>query len=316
MPTSELPALRFDDPVEQRGEALRQAAVSFGAVAVDGLDRLIEKADAATDAAAEFFDADASVKELSRCPPDQLARGWNSYTDDEGRPTFERLSFGQFDDAHQAAAAGVPEEYLDLFAAPNIWPAGRLRSLVEDYRDAAAQLCADVLSEIAVAFGYPGDAFTADRADHTNTALTRYFPGGKQPDGPIGPDTGADLGYAVHRDATFATALTERGEPECLLIQNLLDGTWHAVNAKPGAMIVIFGTALERRTGKAIRAARHLVLSPRREPRYSTGVFYNAALTTSVLPDGVQPGATDATGAPAVTTIGDLYHRFISSALR
>jgi len=49
-------------------------------------------------------------------------RGWRQWPDDFGHLELERFMVAQFDGIPDASAAGLPEEYLGLYAIPNAWP--------------------------------------------------------------------------------------------------------------------------------------------------------------------------------------------------
>ena len=81
---------------------------------------------------------DQRIERLLSLPRDRKAelasptghpyRGWRQWPDDFGRLELERFNVGQFDDADQARAAGLGEEYLGLYAHRNVWPTDEPRA--------------------------------------------------------------------------------------------------------------------------------------------------------------------------------------------
>ncbi|HEV2639172.1 MAG TPA: 2OG-Fe(II) oxygenase family protein [Actinocrinis sp.] len=304
--TVNLPIFRFRDQAEERREVLRTAGETVGAVLVVDLAPLCELAGRVAAAVTGYFDLDHGVKAAAAGPLGRLGHGWSSDVDAAGRPTFERLSIARFDDAGAAAAAGVGPEHLDLYEHTNVWPDGALRDLVDRFRTASAIVCEDLLRETAKAVGLPANTFVAHGPDHTDVALTRYAP--RDEPGPGEPD---EFGYAPHRDSTFVSLLSEHGEGGCLQVHDVADDSWITAAPKPGSLVFIFGTLVERRTGGLVRAGRHRVLSPVKAARTSASVFYNASLTTSVLPGSGGPEPAPAPeGLPA--TVGEVYRGLLT----
>jgi isopenicillin N synthase-like dioxygenase len=101
-------------------DAVRTATEEFGAVQVvnHGVPQ---------DLVADLNARMARLLGLPRAEKAKLAsphpyRGWRQWPDDFGRLELERFMVAQFDDIEAARAAGVPEEYLGLFAHANLWP--------------------------------------------------------------------------------------------------------------------------------------------------------------------------------------------------
>src|SRR6478609_5003595 len=102
-------------------EAVRTATEQFGAVQVvnHGVPQ---------DLVADLSARAGRLLSLPRAEKAKLAsphpyRGWRQWPDDFGRLELERFMVAQFDDIDAARAAGVAEEYLDLFAHANLWSA-------------------------------------------------------------------------------------------------------------------------------------------------------------------------------------------------
>src|SRR5215469_10877273 len=88
-------------------------------------------------------------------------RGWRQWPDDFGRLELERYNVAQFDTPQDARAGGVGEEYLGLYAHPNVWPADdpRLRAVTFSYIDACRRLAERMLELYALAEGVPAGTF-------------------------------------------------------------------------------------------------------------------------------------------------------------
>ena len=92
-------------------------------------------------------DLNARMARLLGLPPAEKAklasphpyRGWRQWPDDFGRLELERFNVAQFDDIEAARAAGVPADYLGLFAHANLWPRDDpgLRDAAAGYIEAA-----------------------------------------------------------------------------------------------------------------------------------------------------------------------------------
>jgi isopenicillin N synthase-like dioxygenase len=216
-------------------------------------------------------------------------RGWRQWPDDFGRLELERFNVGQFDDAGHARAAGLPEEYLGLYAHANVWPADDpgLRDLAFRYIAAAQSLAERVLGLYARAQGLPDGTFPVDPLPYLSLTVNNY---------PIWtyPQTDRDedkLLLLEHADGTVLTVLAQAGEYEGLQIQ-LPDGDWLPVPIVPGALQVFSGTLLTRWTNGRLRPARHRVVAGGTATRRSTGIFYYPALDRVLEPLApfVEPG--------------------------
>jgi flavonol synthase len=216
-------------------------------------------------------------------------RGWRQWPDDFGRLELERFNVGQFDNAADARAAGLPEEYLGLYAHANVWPADDrgLRDLTHQYLSASRAVAERVLGLYARAQDLPADTFPVGPLPHLKLTVNDY------PTWTY-PDTGRDedkLLLLEHADGTAVTVLIQQGDYEGLQIQ-LPDGDWLPVPIVPGALLVFSGTLLTRWSNGLLRPARHRVVAGGSVTRRSTAVFYYPSLEQVLepLPAFTEPG--------------------------
>ncbi|HYB18529.1 MAG TPA: 2OG-Fe(II) oxygenase family protein [Streptosporangiaceae bacterium] len=215
-------------------------------------------------------------------------RGWRQWPDDFGRLELERFNVAQFDGVAEASEAGVPEQYLGLFAHANVWPADNpgLREAAFGYLTACLGLAERMLGLYARAHAVPGDAFVMGRLPHVRLTVNDY-PTWTYPDAAAEEDK---LLLLEHADDSAVTILAQQGDYEGLQIQ-APDGTWIGVPIIPGALQVFSGTLLARWTGGRLRPGRHRVVAGGTVTRRSTAVFVYPSLEVVVEPFG--PFAAD-----------------------
>jgi flavonol synthase len=225
-------------------------------------------------------------------------RGWRQWPDDFGRLELERFNVGQFDDAEQARAAGLAEEYLGLYAHPNVWPADdpELRDLTFRYIAAGQSLAERLLGLYARAQGLPESTFPVDPLPYLSLTVNNY------PTWTY-PDTGRDedkLLLLEHADGSVLTVLAQTGDYEGLQVQRP-DGDWLPVPVVPGALQVFSGSLLTRWTNGLLRPARHRVVAGDTATRRSTAIFYYPSLGRVLEPLApfIEPG--EETGYEPVT---------------
>jgi flavonol synthase len=208
-------------------------------------------------------------------------RGWRQWPDDFGRLELERFNVGQFDTIEDAHEAGLPDEYLGLYAHGNIWPADdpELRDVTFRYIDASRRVAERMLGLYARALGVPEDTFPRSALPHLTLTVNNY------PTWTY-PDTGDDedkLLLLEHADGSAVTVLSQDGDYEGLQAQ-LPDGTWLPVPIVPGALQVFSGTLLTRWTNGRLRPVRHRVVAGGTVTRRSTAVFYYPSLDSVIEP--------------------------------
>ena len=216
-------------------------------------------------------------------------RGWRQWPDDFGHLELERFNVAQFDGIPDASAAGVPAEYLGLYAHANTWPEDDpgLRETAFGYMEACRGLAARMLGLYARAQGLPEGTFGLGRVPHYRLTVNDYPTWTYQADsvGDAGgaADAGDKLLLLEHADDSAVTILAQQGEYEGLQVQGP-DGGWNRVPLIPGALQVFSGHLLARWTGGRLRPGRHRVLAGGTETRRSTAVFVYPALETVVEP--------------------------------
>jgi isopenicillin N synthase-like dioxygenase len=211
-------------------------------------------------------------------------RGWRQWPDDFGRLELERFNVAQFDDMAEAAAAGVGEEHLGLYAHANLWPADDpgLREAARAYMAACRGLAERMLRWYGRALGVGEDTFALGRLPHFRLTVNEY---------PTWTyESGDKLLLLEHADDSAVTLLAQQGDYEGLQLQ-APDGTWITVPLVPGALQVFSGSLLARWTGGRLRPARHRVVAGGTVTRRSTAVFVYPALETVVEPLGPFAGA-------------------------
>ncbi len=296
--TYQIPVVDLETALSPRPPAglldtIRAAAEQFGVVQVTnhGVDPgLID----------EFGRRTGRLLALPRAEKAKLAsptghpyRGWRQWPDDFGRLELERYNVAQFDTPEDASAAGVPREYLGLYAHPNVWPADdpRLRAVTFDYIAASRRLAERMLKLYARAMGVPASTFPLGSPPHLRLTVNDY-PTWSYPEA-----SDADkLLLLEHADDSALTVLSQAGDYEGLQVQ-MPDDSWLPVPIVPGALQVFSGTLLTRWTNGRLRPGRHRVVAGGTVTRRSTAVFCYPSLDTVVQPVAFAgPEGTDDAG--------------------
>jgi flavonol synthase len=270
-------------------DAVKEATETVGIIQVinHGVpDRLITEFDQRI---GRLLDLPRDLKAELASPTGHPYRGWRQWPDDFGRLELERFNVGQFDDAEHARAAGLPEEYVGLYAHENVWPGDdpELRDLTFRYIAAGRSVAERVLGLYARAQGLPDPTFPVSPLPYLSFTVNNY------PTWTY-PDTGNDedkLLLLEHADGSAVTILSQGGDYEGLQIQ-LPDGDWHPVPIVPGALQVFSGTLLTRWTNGMLRPARHRVVAGGTQKRRSVAIFYYPGLEQVLEPltPFVEPG--------------------------
>ncbi|MEV6931335.1 2OG-Fe(II) oxygenase family protein [Dactylosporangium sp. NPDC051485] len=220
-------------------------------------------------------------KEQLASPTAHPYRGWRQWPDDYGRLELERFSFGQYDDPASAAAAGVPQRYLGLFAHANVWPPQEpgLREVARAYHDAYVGVARRVLAVYARAIGVPVETFPWHRPEYT-TFVVNDYPTWTYPDPAADEEK---LLLLEHADNSVLTVLHQEGDYAGLQGQRA-DGTWVPVPIVPGALQVFTGSLLTTWTNGLLRPGRHRVVAGGSVTRRSAAVFVHPSLDTVVEP--------------------------------
>jgi flavonol synthase len=240
------------------------------------------------DLAADLSRRTARLLSLPRAEKAKLAsphpyRGWRQWPDDFGRLELERFNVAEFDGVAEASAAGVPEEYLGLYAQANLWPEDDpgLREVAREYMAACLGLARRMLGLYARAQGLPEDTFGMGALPHHRLTVNDY-PTWAYRDAAEDEDK---LLLLEHHDDSAVTILAQQGDYEGLQIQGP-DGSWIPVPIRPGALQVLSGSLLTRWTGGRLRPGQHRVVAGGTVTRRSIAVFVYPSLDVVVEPLG------------------------------
>jgi flavonol synthase len=280
IPVIELEAAAGESPPAGLLSAVRTAIEQFGVVQVTGHGIDPGLTDEFSQRIGRLLARPRAEKAKLASPTGHPYRGWRQWPDDLGRLELERYNVAQFDTPADASAAGVPAEYLGLFAHPNVWPADdpRLRPVMLGYIDACRRLADRMLDLYARAVGVPPGTFPLGAVPHLRLTVNDY-PTWTYPDA---PDQDKLL-LLEHADDSALTVLRQAGDYEGLQIQTP-DGDWTPVPIIPGALQVFSGTLLTRWSNGRLRPARHRVVAGGTVTRRSTAVFCYPSLDTVVSP--------------------------------
>ncbi len=240
------------------------------------------------DLAADLSRRTARLLGLPRAEKAKLAsphpyRGWRQWPDDFGRLELERFNVAEFNGVVEASAAGVPEEYLGLYAHANLWPEDDpgLREVARQYMAACLGLARRMLGLYARAQGLPEDTFPMGTLPHHRLTVNDY-PTWAYRDAAEDEDK---LLLLEHHDDSAITILAQQGDYEGLQIQGP-DGSWIPVPIRPGALQVLSGSLLARWTGGRLRPGQHRVVAGGTVTRRSIAVFVYPSLDVVVEPLG------------------------------
>jgi flavonol synthase len=240
------------------------------------------------DLAADLSRRTARLLGLPRAEKAKLAsphpyRGWRQWPDDFGRLELERFNVAEFDGVAEASAAGVPEEYIGLYAHANLWPEDDpgLREVAREYMAACLGLARRMLGLYARAQGLPEDTFPMGALPHHRLTVNDY-PTWAYRDAAEDEDK---LLLLEHHDDSAITILAQQGDYDGLQIQGP-DGSWIPVPIRPGALQVLSGSLLARWTGGRLRPGQHRVVAGGTVTRRSIAVFVYPSLDVVVEPLG------------------------------
>jgi flavonol synthase len=296
IPVVDLEAALSDSPPAGLLDAVRAAAEQFGVVQVTNHGVEPGLIDEFGRRAGRLLARPRAEKAKLASPTGHPYRGWRQWPDDLGRLELERYNVAQFDTPEDARAAGVPEEYLGLYAHPNVWPPDdtRLRTVTFKYMDGSLRLAERMLELYARALAVPANTFRLGFLPHLRLTVNDY-PTWSYPDA-----SDADkLLLLEHADDSALTVLSQSGDYQGLQVQ-MPDGGWLPVPIIPGVLQVFSGTLLTRWTGGRLRPGRHRVVAGGTVTRRSTAVFCYPSLDTVVRPLGAftGPEGSDDEGIP------------------
>jgi flavonol synthase len=264
-------------------DQIRAAVEQFGVVQVVGHGVDPGLIDEFNGHVADLLARPRAEKARLASPTGHPYRGWRQWPDDFGRLELERFNVAQFDTPEDARAAGVPEEYLGLYAHANVWPPDDpgMREVTFRYIEASRRLAERMLGLYARAAGVPQDTFSLGSLPHLRLTVNDY-PTWSYPDAAASSDEDKLL-LLEHADDSAVTVLSQTGDYEGLQVQ-MPDGNWLPVPIIPGALQVFSGMLLTRWTNGRLRPGRHRVVAGGTVTRRSTAVFCYPSLQTVVEP--------------------------------
>jgi flavonol synthase len=283
IPVVDLDAALSDSPPAGLVDTVRAAVEQFGVVQVvhHGVDR--DLIDQFNRHAGNLLARPRTEKATLASPTGHPYRGWRQWPDDFGRLELERFNVAQFDNPEDARAAGVPEEYLGLYAHANVWPPDdpAMREVTFRYIEASRRLAERMLMLYARAVGAPTGTFSLGDLPHLRLTVNDY-PTWSYQDGAPSSDEDKLL-LLEHADDSAVTVLSQAGDYEGLQVQ-MSDGSWRPVPIIPGALQVFSGMLLTRWSNGRLRPGRHRVVAGGTVTRRSTAVFCYPSLQTVVEP--------------------------------
>jgi isopenicillin N synthase-like dioxygenase len=283
IPVVDLDAALSDSPPAGLFDSVRAAIEQFGVVQVvhHGVD--LGLIDEFNRHAGDLLARPRAEKANLASPTGHPYRGWRQWPDDFGRLELERFNVAEFDNPGDARAAGVPEEYLGLYAHANVWPPDdpAMREVTFRYVEASRHLAERVLGLYARAVGAPEGTFSLGDLPHVRLTVNDY-PTWSYPE--TVPSSDEDkLLLLEHADDSAVTVLSQAGDYEGLQVQ-MPDGSWLPVPIIPGALQVFSGVLLTRWSNGRLRPGRHRVVAGGTVTRRSTAVFCHPSLQTVVKP--------------------------------
>jgi isopenicillin N synthase-like dioxygenase len=259
--------------VNQLGHALE--AIGFFALIDHGVDR--ELIQAAYSAATTVFSLPDEVKAQHE---DLTLNGQRGFT-----------AFGR-EHAKDSAHADLKEFWhigRELGQPANLWPSAvpAFRATMLPLFDQLEQCANHLLAACAVYLDLPPDHFSAMTVDSPTLLRVLHYP-------PVASDRSpAGIRAAAHEDINLITLLCEATTPGLELLRS--DGTWQAIAAIPGQIIVDTGDMLQNLTNGLFKSTTHRVVNPGRDRdrRFSLPFFVHPRPEADLSP---LPGCIDRTG--------------------
>jgi isopenicillin N synthase-like dioxygenase len=280
IPVIDLEIALSDDPPPELLDEIRVTAEQIGIIQVINHGADLALIEDFSRRAGRLLSLPRADKAKLASPTGHPYRGWRQWPDDFGRLELERFIVGQFDNAGDARAAGVPEDYLSLYEDRNVWPEDdpELREVTFRYIDASRTVAERVLTLYARVLHVPDDTFPRSALPYLTLTVNDY-PTWSYPDA-LDEDK---LLLLEHADGSAITVLSQEGGHAGLQAQ-LPDMDWLPVPIVPGALQVFSGTLLTRWTNGLLCPARHRVVAGGTVTRRSTAVFYYPSLDTVLEP--------------------------------
>jgi isopenicillin N synthase-like dioxygenase len=304
-------ALSDDAPAELLESAL-EAAEHLGIIQVVNHGVPEEVVDGFHDSIGRILALPREEKAKLASPTGHPYRGWRQWPDDFGRLELERFNIGQFGSVEEARAAGLSEEYAQLYAHPNVWPSQEpgLRDLAERYHDASVGVAEKVLALYAKLLGVPADTFPTSGRPYYTSFVVNDYPTWTHDSDASDQDK---LLLLEHADGSALTVLHQRGDYAGLQGRGP-DGDWIPVPIVPGALQVFSGHILAKWTNGRLSPGTHRVVAGGTVTRRSTGIFWHPSLDTVIEPLAPFVGPEGSDYEPAL--LGDQAKRQVEEYLQ
>ncbi|MEL6414579.1 MAG: 2-oxoglutarate and iron-dependent oxygenase domain-containing protein [Pseudomonadota bacterium] len=250
--TVNIASVSLAKPLEEiAGELGRSFAENGFAVIRDhGIPQeLIDRADELSKA---FFALPEEIKKAYHLPGKGGSRGYTPFGTEKAKDAdiFDLKEFWH-------VGRTLPEDHeLADYMGPNQWPAEVVgfKETFSELFTAFETAGGRVLEAIALHLGLDRGFFGPTVADGNSVMRLLHYP-------PLGPDApeGA-IRAAAHGDINTITLLLGAEEAGLELLTK--DGTWHAVPATEGALVINVGDMLERLTAGKLVSTTHRVVNP------------------------------------------------------
>lgn len=276
--------------VETIGQALTE--LGFFSVENHGVDmRLIEKCYAIAE---EFFLLPTDKKLRYENLDIQGQRGYTSFGREHAKGS-NAADLKEFWHVGRQITAGSP---LANIYPENIWPT-EIVEFKTCFNELYRQLeqCAMLLLEACALYvGEDKDRFTSIAENGNSILRIIHYP-------PVAEDRNpASIRAGAHEDINLITLLCEATTGGLELLQR--DGTWRAISALKGQIVVDTGDMIQNITNGALRSTTHRVVNPdnSRSRRFSMPFFVHPRAEASLKPlakclakSGVNPAYRDIT---------------------
>ncbi|MCT9934445.1 hypothetical protein N5079_29995 [Planotetraspora sp. A-T 1434] len=298
IPVVDLELALSDDAPAELLQSVRETAERIGIIQVVNHGVPEELIDGFHDSIGRVLDLPREEKARLASPTGHPFRGWRQWPDDFGRLELERYNIGQFDSAEEAVAAGLSEEYAQLYTHVNVWPPQEpgLRELAKNYHDASVGVAERVLALYARVLDVPLSTFPIAGRPHYTTFVVNDYPTWSYDEASSDEEK---LLLLEHADGSVLTVLHQRGDYAGLQGQ-APDGSWIPVPIVPGALQVFSGHILTQWTNDRLTAGRHRVVAGGTVTRRSTAVFWHPSLDTVIEPLAPFVGADGTDYEPAL----------------
>lgn len=258
--------------VETVGSALTD--LGFFSVEDHGVDaRLIERCYAMAN---EFFLLPTEKKLRYENLDIQGQRGYTSF----GREHAKGSNAGDLKEFWHVGRTFPAGHKLASAYPENIWPS-ELPEFKSSFNELYRQLehCAmSLLEACALYVGESKDRFTSIAEDGNSILRIIHYP-------PIASDRDpASIRAGAHEDINLITLLCEATTGGLELLQR--DGTWRAISALKGQIVVDTGDMIQNLTNGVLRSTTHRVVNPdnSRERRFSMPFFVHPRAEASLNP--------------------------------